>query len=156
MRKTITEGLFNSVLVYCFPLYGGMNSGDMNDLQVMQNKAARIVTLMPHRANRAEMYDKLAWLTVNQLVFYHSIILVFKIRSSNQPEYLANLLSKDSRSNRIIIPNLDLRVAQWSFTLRGAESWNLLPLSIRKQSKIGTFKKLAKYWIMGNVERFPG
>ena len=156
MRKTITEGLFNSVLVYCLPLYGGMNSGDMNDLQVMQNKAARIVTLMPHRANRAEMYDKLAWLTVNQLVFYHSIILVFRIRSSNQREYLANLLGKDSRNNRIIIPNLDLRVAQWSFTLRGAESWNLLPLSIRKQSKIGTFKKLAKYWIMGNVERFPG
>ena len=76
MRKTITEGLFNSVLVYCFPLYGGMNSGDMNDLQVMQNKAARIVTLMPHRANRADMYDKLTWLTVNQLVFYHSIIQV--------------------------------------------------------------------------------
>ena len=155
-EETITEGMFNSILMYCLPLYGGMDSGDMSDLQVMQNKAARIVTLMPPRANRSQLYDKLGWLTINQLIFYHSVILVFKIRSSKQPEHLSQILNQDNRNSRIIIPNLDLRLAQRSFTLRGSDSWNLLPSNIRNQSKIGSFKKLAKQWTLTHVERFPG
>ena len=153
-RKTITEGLFNSVLIYCLPLYGGMDSGDLGDLQVMQNKAARIVTWMPPRANRMRMYDKLGWLTINQLIFYHSVILVFKIRSSNQPDYLAKILRKDSRNSRIMISNIELQLTQRSFTMRGSTNWNLLPLCVRKQEKIGNFKKLAKQWILSNIERF--
>ena len=154
LRKTITEGLFNSVLVYCLPLFGGMGAGEMRELQIMQNKAARIVTSMPPRSSRSSMFDKLGWLTVNQLTFYHTVILVFKLRSNKEPEYLADLLRMDNRNNRIIIPNLDLSIAQNSFSLRGAESWNLLPLSTREQPKISTFKKLAKKWILENVDRF--
>ena len=132
-----------------------MDKGELEDLQVMQNKAARIVLLAPPRANRLMMYDKLGWLTINQLIFYHSVIQVFRIRSSSQPEHLAKLLKQDSRNSRIIIPNIDLRVAQKSFTMRGSTSWNILPLSIRNQVKIGTFKKLAKQWILSNIEKFP-
>ena len=136
-------------------MYGGLDSGDLGDLQVMQNKAARIVTLMPPRTNRSLMYDKLGWLTINQLIFYHSVILVFKIRSSGQPEYLAQLLKQDSRNSRIMIPNLALRVAQRSFTMRGSTSWNLLPQIDRDQPKLGSFKKMTKQWILVNIERFP-
>ena len=35
IRKTITEGIFNSVLVYCLPLFGGMYNWDLKDLQVL-------------------------------------------------------------------------------------------------------------------------
>ena len=131
-----------------------MDVGDLKYLQIMQNKAARIVTLSPPRAERSMMFDKLGWLTVNQLIFYHSVITVFKIRSSKEPEYLAEALTKDSRNDRIVIPNLDLKLAHKSFTLRGAESWNLLPQNVRKNTKIGCFKKLAKKWTIENVPRF--
>ena len=100
------------------------------------------------------MFDKLKWLTVNQLVNYHTVISVFKIRSSREPEYLAEILCNDSRNNRITIPNLDLKLAQNSFSLRGSEDWNKLPLFIRQQQRIGSFKKLAKNWILANVPRF--
>ena len=43
VRKKLAEGLFNSSMVYCLPLFGEMDMGDMKDLQVMQNKAAREV-----------------------------------------------------------------------------------------------------------------
>ena len=42
LRKTITEGLFNSVLVYCLPLFGGMSVNSIRQLQIMQHKAARM------------------------------------------------------------------------------------------------------------------
>ena len=154
LRKTITEGIFNSVLVYCLPLFGGMGVGFVRQLQIMQNKAARIVTSMPPVASRSSMFEKLKWLSINQLVFYHSVILVYKIRKSNEPEHLASILGADSRNNRIIIPNMDLRVAQESFTIRAANYWNLLPHTIRTQSKISQFKKHAKSWILEKVDQF--
>ena len=64
-----------------------MDDGDIKDLQVMQNKAAQVVTLSPPRAERSVMFNKLGWLTVSQLIFYHSVISVHKIRNSREPEY---------------------------------------------------------------------
>ena len=101
------------------------------------------------------MFDKLGWLTIIQLEYYHSVISVFKIRSSGEPEYLAARLSRDSRNKRIMIPNMELRLTQNSFTVRGAANWNRLPENLRKQSKIGIFKKLVRKWILENVSRFP-
>ena len=100
------------------------------------------------------MFNKLGWLTIIQLEYYHTLISVFKIRKSGEPEYLATRLLKDSRNRRIMIPNLELKLAQNSFTIRGADYWNRLPENIRKQEKIGTFKKLAKKRILKNVHRF--
>ena len=154
IRKTITEGLFNSILVYCLPLFGGMETGDLKDLQILQNKAAQIATFSPPRSQRAAMFNKLGWLTIIQLEYSHTVISVFKIRKSGEPEYLATRLLKDSRNGRIMISNLELKLAQNSFTIRGADYWNRLPENIRKQEKIGTFKKLAKKWILENVPRF--
>ena len=82
VRKTIAVGIFNSVLTYCLPLFGGCSKTNLGDLQILQNKAAQLVSHSPPRAPRAQMYSNLDWLTVNQLVSYHSIISGFKIRTS--------------------------------------------------------------------------
>ena len=76
--KTITGGLFNSVLVYCLPLFGGCdNKFDMKATQVLQNKAAQIVTRSHPRTHRAIMYDSLGWMTVDQLVVYQTALTVY-------------------------------------------------------------------------------
>ena len=154
IRKTVTEGIFNSVLVYCLPLYGGLDVGDLKDLQVLQNKAAQIVTCSPPRSLRIPMYEKTGWLTVNQLVVYHTVINVYKIRCNKEPEALYSMLAADSRNSRIIIPNMDLSLAQKGFSIRGAEYWNKLPLCARQNSKISQFKKQDRAWILSNVPRF--
>ena len=66
--KIITQGIFNSIMVYCLPLYGGCDKADLEAIQVIQNKAAQIVTKSPPRTTRDAMYDRLDWLSVNQLV----------------------------------------------------------------------------------------
>ena len=42
LRKTLVEGLFNSVLCYCLPVFGGASNQEIESLQVLQNKAARL------------------------------------------------------------------------------------------------------------------
>ena len=152
--KMITEGIFNSVLVYCLPLFGGCDKGELQAIQVLQNKAAQIVTRSAPRSHRDTMYDTLGWLTVNQLVVYHTAITVYRIRQSNEPEYLAEKLQFDSRNGRVIVPNLKLGLARRSFCFRGADTWNSLPMHVRQARKIGEFKKGVRKWVQGNVARF--
>ena len=49
-RKLVADGLLNSVLTYCLPLFGGCSQSEVKDLQILQNKAARIVCHAPYWA----------------------------------------------------------------------------------------------------------
>ena len=154
LRKVVSEGLFNSVLGYCLPLFGGCDIGEIKNIQILQNKAAQMVTHSPPRANRNRMYDDLNWMTVNQLIRYFSLLAVFRIRSTGEPEYLATTLTNDNIYGKLIVQNTRLTLAQKSFKIRGACNWNALPLRIKSLQNIGVFKKEVKIWIKQNVPRF--
>ena len=100
------------------------------------------------------MYKKLNWLTVNQLIVYHTLLTVFKIRQCGEPEYLAKFLQDDNRTERIIIPNTTLSLSLNSFVWRGAKQWNMLSLELRKSSKIGHFKRGVRKWVVTHVPGF--
>ena len=42
--KAVSEGIFGSVLQYCLPLIGECSKTEINNLQILQNKAAQLVT----------------------------------------------------------------------------------------------------------------
>ena len=100
------------------------------------------------------MYDYLDWLTVNQLVRYFTLVAVFRIRISGEPEYLASCLTNTNRNGKIIVPITRLTLYKSSFKIRGSCNWNELPEAIRNVTQIGTFKRLIKTWIKQNVPRF--
>ena len=154
VKRTISEGMFSSVLIYCLPLFAGLEKGQLNKLQIMQNKAARLVCNAAPRAKRTDLYNKVGWLTVNQLAAYHSILQVFKIRQAREPLYLAEIFCKESRSGRIMIPRNNLSLAADSFCFRGSNLWNQLPRNLRNVKKIGTFKRDVKKWVTENVPQF--
>jgi hypothetical protein len=153
-RKSVAQAIFQSVLTYCIAAWGGAEKSDLQDLQVMQNKAAQVVLNYPSRSHRETMYNKLAWLTVNQSVVFHSVLAVFQIRNSGEPEYLANFLKNDNYRSNIIVPNTSLSLAKKSFCFRGAEMWNLVPAQIRSIEKVTSFKKELKKWVLNSVEKF--
>ena len=154
LRKTITEGIFTSVLSYCLPVFGGCEKFEIEALQVMQNKAARLVTHSSFRTPRRVIFGQLGWLTVNQLIFYHSALSTYRIRQSKEPEYLSRLLNKDSRTGRIVIPNCTLTLAKKSYCFRGSTEWNKIPEDIRNIEKIGSFKVQLRKWIKHNIAQF--
>ena len=148
MRKTLAEGLFNSVMIYCLPLFGGLNKNMRNQIQTVQNRAARFVCNAPPRSNRSALFRKIGWMTVDQLIQYHTLISVFKIRCAKQPEYLAGFLCTDSRNHRIMMRHrINLTLFQDSFCARGANQWNKLPYQLRSIVKL-------KEWILANVPQF--
>ena len=135
-------------------LFGGCDKGQIQDLQIMQNKAAQLVTKSPPRASRSPMFDRLGWLTVNQLITYHTLLAVYRVRASGEPEYLAEALCADNINGNIIVRCTRLTLYQKSFKFRGACNWNKLPLNLRNLKTFHSFKQGIKKWIGLNVDRF--
>ena len=150
----VADGLINSVLAYCLPLFGGCNKNDVRDLQVLQNKAARIVCHAPPLASRRGMFDHLDWLSVRQMINYHTLIAIYRIRSSGEPEYSAKMFNNVNRKGSIIVQNTRLSLFQSSFRIRVASQWNCLPQNVREAKKISQFKNGLRQWIKKNVPRF--
>ena len=130
--KVVADSIFQSILTYCIAVWGGTNKSNIQDLQVLQNQAARIVLSLPNRSHREDMYRRLSWLTVNQIVVLQRILTVFKIRRNREPEYLAAFLLKDNVRGNIIVPNTMSSLLKKSFVHNGAGLWNKLPYSMRK------------------------
>ena len=94
-------------------------------------------------------------MTVNQLTFYHTVMSIYKMRKTKEPEYLYQLISKENRANNITIDQTNLTLARKGFIFRGTENWNSIPQNIRKAETVSSFKKQVKTWIFDNVKFFP-
>ena len=97
------------------PLWGGCDIQDINRLQILQNRVVQLDTKHPPRTHRNIMFDKIDWSTVRQMVVYTTLLAVFKIRKSGEPEFLAAKLRRESRNGRIMIENTKLQMVQDGF-----------------------------------------
>ena len=128
--------------------------GDIESLKKMQNKAARLVVNKGWRTPRKELFAEVGWMTVKQLLVYHTALCTFRIRESKEPEYLHAFMSRTNRLNRIIIPHTNLSLMRSSYCYRGALEWNNLPDALRSCQSMKKFKSLLKGWIYENIPQF--
>ena len=121
---------------------------------MFQNRAAKIVTRAPNRTSRVILYDNLEWLTIHQMIAYHTVMNIYKIRTTQKPSYLSQLLNKENKNGNILLPPYKLELAEKSFVIRGSRLWNSLPSDLKEIKKIGIFKKKLNQWIRTNIPRF--
>jgi hypothetical protein len=100
------------------------------------------------------MFDRLGWLSVQQLAFYHTIMAVYKMRQTGEPEYLTGKMLNDNFRGGLIVPATSLSLAKNGFCFRGGDSWLSLPEALRDIMKVGPFKKALKTYTMMNIPRF--
>ena len=94
-RKIIANGIVMSKLVYLIQWWGGCSSYLMNYLQVLQTRAARVVTRSGWRASTEKLLHQCGWLSVRQLAHYHSLVLVFQIKQQGKPAYFREHFSAE-------------------------------------------------------------
>ena len=153
-KKTIADGIFNSVLTYCLPLFGGCEKYVIKGCRFYKIGQSKLYAMPPLRTSKRKLFDKVEWLTVNQLSVYHTLLLVFKIRQSAEPEYLATYFLNEGREHRIVRRNTKLTLAMKSFTFRGASLWNQLPFSLRCIKSFSNFKRETRGWVINSIPRF--
>ena len=158
-RKMIADGILMSKLIYLIELWGGSSKYLLEVLQKAQNRTARAVTKLDWSTPVAELLKQCGWLSVHQLIVYHSVVLVHKVMQNKSPKYLHSMFAaeyqyKTKQAHNGLIKHtrdLDLEITKDSFRWRAAKSYNELPLSIRNTASLEAFKKGTKAWIKMNT-----
>ena len=133
VRKMLGEGVFMSKLAYGTPTWGGMNQSELDCLQKIQTKAARVI-LNKKSGETWEVLKDCGWLSVRNTIKYHTLILIHSVRLGNKDSYLYKKLMgpRAVLSDKIPVYNEDMHTQlKNSFTVRGACNWNDLPFPIR-------------------------
>ena len=159
-RKMMANGIIISPLIYLIQLWGGTSEYLLSFLQVIQNRAARTVTRLGWYTPVRTLMDQCGWLSVRQLVEYHSLVLLYKIVTEGKPVYLAGKLTQDFSYDTRFAAGHGIRQDQKikhdvmlnSFIPRTTRTWILLPISVRMSANDKIFKQRLKPWIK---TRFP-
>ena len=162
-RKMIANGVIMSRLIYLIQLWGGSSFYLIRMLQILQNRAARLVTKLGWYTPVKTLLLQCGWLSVHQLVHYHSLVLVFKIRDVNKPKYFCDKLKSEfCRETRLATgggirknQKIKHKTTQQSFIPRTVDIWNKLPQDLRLTPTLPKFKKKLKLWIIRNIPIQP-
>ena len=160
-RLTVANGIVMSKLCYLIQLWGGSDGQLLRSLQVLQNRAARIVTGLGWFTPKRKLLKLCRWLSIKQLVFYHSVVLAHKIATTGSPLYIAAKMNTDHpRTTRQATSgcirygeqfSANQSLTQKSFCYRTTAQYNSIPASIRAVRNIPTFKVKLKKWVETNI-----
>ena len=158
-RKMIANGIFMSKLVYLIQLWGGTNEYLLTFLQKLQNRAARLVTKLGWYTPIKTLLLQCGWLSVRQLVIYHSSILIYKSRQMKQPLHLYKIVSKQFLQNTRLgdgdcikqDKTYESKLGEFNFSNRAVQDWNILPAEIRQAPTLQVFKSSLKKWIKTHI-----
>ena len=162
VRLMIANGIFSSKLIFQISLWGGTEEYLLNSLQIVQNRAARFVTRRDRYTPVVELLRQCGWLSVRQLTFYHSVILIYKTLQISCPKYIYSKLSSEfpyntrlSQSDSVRMGSefqCKLELTEKSFMNRATLQFNKLPAELRQTEKIETFKRKLKTWVLENYK----
>ena len=148
--KTLYTGIVEPHFRYCCSVWGCAGSTDTNQLQKLQNRAARIITNSSFDTPSRPLIAELGWQTIEELIGSESKTMVFKALNDLAPQYLCNLFTKNSACSSRSLRNTetDLRLpkknsanGQKCFSFRGVKLWNSLPAESKTASSLNGFKK---------------
>ena len=162
VRLMVANGIFCSKLIFQICLWGGTEDYLLDALQVVQNKAARFITRKDRYTPVSQILRHCGWLSVRQLVWYHSVILIHKTLQTRQPEYIYRRLATQFPYNTRLAKSDAVRMGpeymskldltRKSFMNRATVSYNKIPPSLRKITAIQNFKVQLKQWIQENLK----
>jgi hypothetical protein len=154
MAKSVATAIVGSRLDYCNSLLYGVSKKNINKLQSIQNSLARVVTQRRKYDRITPVLIDLHWLPVEQRIRYKISTLVFKIRQSKQPAYLASLINdyvpgRDLRSSeqskyKLAEPRSKTVLASRRFSSAAPVIWNSIPLTIQSSQSLDSFKSKLK------------
>ena len=163
LSKESTITLVNATVLmrldYCNSIYTGLPQKTLHKLQLVQNAAARLITLTPPHYHISPILKELNWLQVTQRCQYTILVLTFKVLHNEAPAYIANLFNWYTPSRTLwsasttsLVPNKNKTVmlGRRLIDTTSAALWKNLPNDIKFARNIIHFKKLLKPLITSN------
>ena len=163
-------------LIYLMPLWSGCEEYLVKALQVIQNKAARSITKLNVFTPTKKLLQTCGWMSVRQLMAYHSLVLLHKTLTHQTPVYLYQQITasgqypyttrKTARCPREFsfdvqhptsigtvrqVAGVKLDISKQGWCYRAVQLYNTLPASLRLEKKMNKFKRNLKTWVDVNT-----
>ena len=149
----LVRGLVTSRIDYCNALFTGISKHHLSKLQRVQNTAARVIAGASKYQHITPILKELHWLPVSKRIEYKLLVLAFKALHGQAPSYLKDLLvwyepprSLRSGSQQLLfVPKTRLKTfGDKAFSVQAPRLWNSLPLHLRCESSLLSFKRSLK------------
>ena len=147
--KVVINSLVVSCLDYCNGLYYGISEKLLNQLQLIQNCAAKVVKGKYKHDHLDQDLQDLHWLTVKKRVLFKIALLVYKALNGLAPGYLQDMIryNHHGHSMKLVVPNTNTKDGLRSFSSAGPRLYNNLPKSVKESDCISSFKKRLKTFL---------
>ena len=154
---TLYHSLVESRLRYCNTVWGNCGISLKNQLQRLQDRAARIVDKKNGTENPL---FKLGWLDVQQQIDFDTAVMVRKTLNKTAPSYFSEMFQEvrsvhnhDTRGSRcgLFPTHCNLKTGQRSFSHYGCSVWNKIDRDVQEITNVECFKKnLKKSYLKNN------
>ena len=155
-RLMVANGIVMSKLTYLITLWGGTKEYLLNALQIQQLVAARAVCgFESTRWSKRQLLRKVGWLSVRQLVFFHTVLQAHKTLITGVPKLLHHDLTLTYPRVTRCATGGQLRqgsgfVSKGTFKYRAIQNFNMVPADVKTGSTANVKTKLKK-WVIANI-----
>ena len=157
----IANGAVMSRFVYMISVWGGAQPYLLQGLQVQQLAAARIVCGFGSRFwSRRKLLTRVGWLSIRQLVHFHTVLQAIKIISAGKPAITHETISTQHPCRTRNAANARIRFGETfraessllgtSFKYRAVKWYNQVPVQVFRGSQATVRCKL-RNWVKENV-----
>ena len=137
--NTLACSIIHSRMDYCNSLLHGTSAHNINRLQLIQNRLARVTCRAPGRSSATELLKRLHWLPVKHRIDYKIATITHKVIHDESPSYLRQCITmhKPSRNLRstnkslLVIPTTTTNADSRAFHVSAPTVWNYFPDPLR-------------------------
>ena len=143
--QSIVEPYFD----YCSIVWDDISDHLTDKLQILQNRAARVITGADYRIHISELLSKLGWSSLREKRNKQKALMMFKIMNGMTPPYLQDIFTRNigrsvynlriSRRD-LALPAVKTDYYRNSFAYTGAKVWNALPEEMKYEKSMKAFK----------------
>ena len=155
LYKTLIEPYFR----YCNTVWGYCNETLLDKLQVLQNKAARVIKGSKfENTNHPVLLKELCWLNVRQLIFIDTAILMYRVANNLAPEPISDMYqlannvhnynTRYASDGNFYLNRPNTTEGQRSTNFSGARVWSRVPATIKEAQSLVLFKTQLKEYLL--------
>ena len=145
------KALIQPYFDYCSPLWDTCGKVLKDKLQVLQNRAARVITGARFDTNSAKVLESLQWTTLDVRRDKLKSVFLYKVLNEQSAPSLRQAFVKNkdlnreynlrSNDNDLALPKPETNFLKRSFRYSAAKLWNSLPSEVKGASSLYHFKR---------------
>lgn len=161
-KKQIYMSIIAPIFEYCSTIIFSCDLEDIRRLQLIQNRAMRIILRRSRDSSRIQMLNDLRWLSIYQKLLFNVCIMIFKMKNGLVPKYLTDKLiyTRDvheintRNKNDLRLPRVKTEAAKKSIYFEGVKIFNKLPSILKEEKNLQKFKRDCENHIKNKINPF--